>query len=650
MPRLQVPLPLGVVFLCLALPAAAQEKFSLTLFHFNIQYVAGGLQGFPSGESNDPAFDLDDAQVQDMIVTESFEPVLDLFLAHPGWKVTIEMQAYLAEVLEQRHPQVLDKLLELQRNAQLELVSFHYSDQLFLAYPRHDMEVSHRLLDDVFQRLGLQASPVVFCQEGQFGEGMASFAAVHERSILLLAKNHFRYQHLSAYDSAAPLYRLGDSDIVVVGRSFATPQVEVRWSFFDDGELLATGGMAPYVPSGFVKDPAALAEYEQQLVADEEAGFRIAGIGDFVTWARENGLEQPQLPPMLDGTWQPPSTDSMRRWLGGSGVIDSVYHCERDNQVISGNVQARHWLLATETILAAAESAGKITAGQYRDELDECWRLALLGQVSDATGINPFINEVDYGREHAAAATDCADVIVSRMAPQLGGPYLEVDTAGGTVSAVDDLPASVIEPAEPVFTETQGFRVSAPGRQVTTEWFAGGAEGITRLVVTAGAASGGERTLEVDFPLALEGFLLTPGLLDDEVRFYPFTDFEFQEGRISLPLANGLLGLDQDLWLLKQTSSVHVAATFLVGDGLVRFIDDTVPAGEAVSWIFWFVSGAEQRALDFAGRINLTPTAYVQTGVEPTRGCGCASGSHGGVPPLLALLLLAGAGLLTRRT
>lgn len=650
MPRLPVSVLLGAILLKLALPAAAQEKFSLSLFHFNIQYVAGGLHGFPSGEDNDPAFALDDAQVQDMIVTESFEPVLDLFLAHPGWKVTIEMQAYMAEVLEQRHPRVLDKLLDLQRSGQLELVSFHYSDQLFLAYPAHDLEVSHRLLDATFARLGLQVSPVVFCQEGQFGEGEAPFAAAHNRSILLLAKNHFRYQHLGDYDHAAPLYKLADSDVVIVGRGFATPQVEVRWSFFDDGELLATGGMAPYVPSGFVKDPAALTKYEQELTDDEQAGFHIASIGDFVDWAKEHGLEQPQLPPILDGTWQPPSTDSMRRWLGGSGVIDSVYHCERDNQVITHNVRARHWLLATEVILAAAEAAGKIEAGRYRDDLDECWRLALLGQVSDATGINPFINEVDYGLDHAAGASDCADVIVSRVAPKLGGPYLEVDTATGSVVASDDLPASVTERVEPIFSEAQGFRVNAPGRQVTQEWFAGGSSGITRLVVTAGAASNGERNLEVDFPLALDGFMLTPGLLSDEVRFYPFADFDFQEGRISLPLANGLLGLDHDLWLLKQTSSVHVAATFLVGDGLVRFIDDTVPADEQVSWTFWIVSGDEQRALDFARRINITPTAYVETGVEPGRGCGCSSGpGNGPLQPGLVLLLLV-AFALTRRT
>ena len=30
---------------------AQQEKFSLSMFHFNVQYVAGGLVGFPDGET-----------------------------------------------------------------------------------------------------------------------------------------------------------------------------------------------------------------------------------------------------------------------------------------------------------------------------------------------------------------------------------------------------------------------------------------------------------------------------------------------------------------------------------------------------------------------------------------------------------------------
>ncbi|MCK7482831.1 MAG: hypothetical protein M0C28_41205 [Candidatus Moduliflexus flocculans] len=91
-----VPVLLGLVLV--GLPAArAQDpqRFSLSMFHFNVQYVPGGTTGF-LGDDPNPAFALDDEQVQD-IITESFEPVLDLFLAHPDWKVTLEMQGLMVE-------------------------------------------------------------------------------------------------------------------------------------------------------------------------------------------------------------------------------------------------------------------------------------------------------------------------------------------------------------------------------------------------------------------------------------------------------------------------------------------------------------------------------------------------------------------------
>ena len=56
-------------------------KFALSMFHFNIQYCAGGLKGFlPT-----PEVDLNEAEVEDRIVTQSFEPLLDMLLEHPTW-------------------------------------------------------------------------------------------------------------------------------------------------------------------------------------------------------------------------------------------------------------------------------------------------------------------------------------------------------------------------------------------------------------------------------------------------------------------------------------------------------------------------------------------------------------------------------------
>ncbi len=622
--------------------ASSAEKFSLSMFHFNVQYVAGGLKGFPSGTDSKDVYDLDDAQVQDLIIKESFEPVVDLFLAHPDWKVTLEMQAYMVEVMLQRHTDVMEKLRTLVDNGQAEIVSFHWSDELFLAYPRRDLEASYELMDDVWKDAGFSPSPVVFCQEGQFGTGMLKFGARYNRTIFVLAKNLFKYQHAADYDSAAALYEKDGADIVIGSRSFSTPDVEVNWSFFDDGELLAAGGMAPYMGKDFKADAAALDEYEHELEGLAQQGWHIASVEDYVSWAKQYGIQQRPLPPMLDGTWQPPSTDSMHRWMGASGLIDLVYAGERDNLVLTSNVKARHRIVAAQTLVEYAVKQGMAEEGQYDQALKDCWSEVLLGEVSDASGINPFVGEVDYGLEHSAAATQCADGILNELAPKLGGPFLAIDTLGGNVTTETDSPVEISQATDPLFDEVSGFLVEAEGRDVSVSWEKVGlADGVFRVSMDIGPGDTTHRTASVDFPLALDGFYLTPGLVEGEVEFFPFSDFDLQEGHVALPVANGLVGLDQDTWLIKDTSSVHLAAIFEPGSGVVRFEDQTLPPDEGVNWTFWLIKGQEQTALDFAERLNLYPVVHVDTGVKTSRGCGCSPlGSYPGNGPLLWMLLV----------
>jgi hypothetical protein len=626
---------LGVVMLLAPSCARAQEpeRFSLSMFHFNVQYVPGGTRGWPDGVQETPALDLDDAGVQDQIIRETFLPVLELFEAHPAWRVTLEMQAYMVEVMLERHPDVLDLLRELVDGGQVELVSFHYSDQLFLAYPRLDLERSHELMDGVWDAAGLSPSGVVFCQEGQFGVGMAPFAAEHGRTILGLPKNLFAYQHEASYDSAPPLFELDGVDIVLIGRGVTTPEIEVQWSFFNDGELLASGGGDPYLGLNMVHDPEAVAEYEAELLAQESAGFRIATITEMVDWAHENGIEPAELPPMLDGTWQPGSTDSMRRWMGAPGALDFVLtECERDNAVLTGNVGARHRIVAAETLVAHADGAGIASAADYRDRIMGCWRDVVLAEVSDASGITPFINEVRYGLEHAAAARSCADGIIAELAAAMDAEVIEIDTESEQVTVLDEPRAAGERAAEPFFDASDGFAVEAPGRQVEVAWLdvgeAGG--GLHRVEITVSPPADGERSAEVVFPLELGAFVLTPGLLEDEVVRWSFDDFDLEDGRVSIPLGTGLLGLSDGVWLVKQTDSVHVAATFHEDEPLVRFIDETVPSDEGFTWVFWVLEGDEAEALALARRLNLWPTVTLDLR-EPTPpdGCGCRAVGEG---------------------
>lgn len=617
-----VPTPRTLPALCVLLAlgvaparAAAQEpaRFSLSMFHFNIQYVAGGLEGFPDGVSTQAGFQLDERRVEDLVVTESFEPALDLLLRHPTWKLTLELQGYMVEVMLERHPAVIDKLRQLVDEGRVELVSFHYSDQLFLAYPRVAMERSHELLDAVMAEAGLGLSPVTFCQEGQFGEGMARLAPDHGQTILGLPKNLFRFQHAAEAETAAPLYRLDDADVVLIGRGFDSPDLQVTWSFFDDGELWSTNDANPYFGPEFRIDPASIAEYEQGLADQEAAGVRIATIEEYVEHVKAAGIAQPPLPPLLDGTWQPGSTESMYRWMGRSGIWDALYQCERDNEVVSGNVRTIHDVLTAEALLGWGREHGIVAPGEHSEGLTACWREALLGQVTDASGINPFIGEVEYGLEHAARARACALAVTSDVATRAGSPYLVVDLEAGTVSPRDDRPREDVSVVAAPFDEADGFTVEAPGRAVEVVWeTVGEGDRLRRVTITARTAPTGERSMAVTFPFELTELRLSPGLVEDEVRTYPLEAFDFEEGTISLPVANGLFGLDEELWLILDTRQVHVAATIRTGEPTVLFRDDTMdPSGDA-TWVFFLFEGTAEEALAEANRRNTRPTVVVE--------------------------------------
>ena len=63
------------------------------------------------------------------------------------------------------------------------------------------------------------------------------------------------------------------------------------------------------------------------LLALEAMGYQVSSVSRYVQAISET-VPKADPPPLLDGTWQPNSTDGMRRWLGGSGLWAPN---ERDN-------------------------------------------------------------------------------------------------------------------------------------------------------------------------------------------------------------------------------------------------------------------------------------------------------------------------------
>ena len=361
---------------------------------------------------------------------------------------------------------------------------------------------------------------------------------------------------------------------MVVGPEGVDPPsgIEVSWPFFDDGEKLAAAGdLDPYFGDLFRFDPAKMAEYETRLQALEDDGYEITTIADYVRHLRARGLAQPEMGPVLDGTWQPSSTDGLHRWMGAMGITPWS-GAERDNQVRTTNYRTRTLLEAADVLIDHAEATLGTDVTWYRDSMTDAWRHLLLAEVSDATGINPWGGEITYSMDHCAAADAITGAIFDDLKADLGAAFVSVDLETRTVEVLDTAPPP---DTFPTATAPLTVELEAPYRDITTTWYdTGSADGRTqyRLVVSFSAMTEittGARTLIVRFPRTADRIVYSPGLLETELVDYAFDDFVFEEGRHWLPLPNGIIGLGDDWYVIKHTRTVHVAARVQPGVGTI---------------------------------------------------------------------------------
>lgn len=403
---------------------------------------------------------------------------------------------------------------------------------------------------------------------------------------LVFPKNLFSYQH--GPGERAPLYKFGDVAMLTYdGLSYddGTNQIETTFWFVDDGELFATAGFDPYIAEKFKKDDAEIAKREAELIALENQGFSITTVGKYRA-AIEGKVPLAEPPPLLDGTWQPDSTDGIARWLGGHGIW---WPDERDNDVRTLASMAHRELMAAET---AAAAAGIDAA----EEIAGAFRMLALGEVSDASGINPFRGEIEYGVAHDAEALRIARDVITRAKDKLAKDAILVDTAAGTVT---DAPKDAADPParDPLFE----VQLDAGDRTTDVTWADLG-DGVSEVRVRFGA--GEERFASVTFPGEKGDIVYTPGLADAPVHA-PRDAFVFDH--FYLALQDGLIGLGPDRFVVKDQAWVHVAARITPDSGDVRFEDTTMPVGEETTWVFRVVEGDEAHAAKVARALNILP-------------------------------------------
>ncbi|MCC7538540.1 MAG: hypothetical protein IT379_20115 [Deltaproteobacteria bacterium] len=615
-------------------PAPPAGRWSLSLFHYNVQYVAGGTVGFAEIALGNPRqarlFDHSEEVVEDRIVTESLVPVLEILERNPDMALTFEMQGYMVDVMRERHPDTIERMRALVESEQLELASIHWSDQMFLTWGRADMDESERRTRESFAAADLPLSRVVFAQEGQFGEGFAAWLAEKRPdAIAVMARNLQGFYQSDLVERAS--WRVRGTD-VVLPRGLTDETVDRSFSFFDDGELLATADANPYLGPAFARVESAVRTYEAELRCAIDRGYRVGRITDYLAAVEATGFEPMELPPFLDGTWQPGSTRGPLRWHGGRGDLWAKH--ERDNDVITLCAEARQLVLALDGIAAAA---GPMASMALRDARDLAWRELLLGQVSDARGVNPWHGEMVYGRTHCSAAATAAFEGIDAEAEANDAAGVEVDVRSGVVRWLASVPspAPPMEVAAPAgidvtisegaerapevrWLEPAGRSPSDPPlHRVEIEWPAVDAavDALASCVADGGTAQTCAVVpppIAVRFPRRTGSIGYRPALLGDVVQ-YSDDDFSF-DGRamtegVWTVVGDGFVDLGNGWFLVKDTLEVGLAVGFTPGTDYVEIRDETQTDTEATRWAFWLTQD-ETTALELAER-NLAPVVVV---------------------------------------
>lgn len=568
------------LFIASSPAAAAKEiKYALAVLHYNLQYVAG------------------DTEIENKIIEQSLDPVLDFYLAHPGWGADIEMQGYMAEETAKRYPETFKKLKTLVNRGQLDLVSFHYSDQLFLAYPRLDMQWSDRINKNVYEKLGIKQSGTVFSQEGQFGEGMAKFMADSGFKAIVLPKNLYRYAH--GEKDAAPYYSLNGVDVVIgaKGVSYDDGAVSVRvaWTYLDDAELLPTGRTTPY-SQYFKYKPEAMAKYGEELESLEKQGFRIGTISQYLAEIKSAGVMPATLDPMIDGDWQPADTDNLFRWMG-----DYLARYERDNDILTGNVRVRHKLAAAEVAIWYLEKQGRDVSA-LRAKLFEAWRLQSLAEVSDSTGWTPQPIEIKYSLENSAAAEKIAGEIAAGVKNTLGAKTVIVDIASGAVETADAPPA---EPDYPEIDCPVKFELLGEIEKERRHCFKID-ESTTRIDMQFKTGAWLQNHVRLVFPRTFDYILYSPSLWEQTYVKYPMSAFAPEKGSFTIPASNGLIAIGENLFIIKKTDTIHSTYRFDFAEPTIA-LELRKPPSKVYSWTIYIFRGTPEEAVNFANSTNVFP-------------------------------------------
>jgi hypothetical protein len=518
-------------------------RYVLNMYHFNLQYVAGC-----------------DVCMERVIL--SFEPLVDFYIAHPEYGADFEMQGMMIEYMAKKHPAVLEKFRNIVNSGQVALVSFHYSDQLLLAYPAHDQQWSIKINDKIMAENGIVRSGTIFAQEAMFSEGIANMGANNAYKVAVMTGGNygwFQDSGSSPYYTCRGLKVLKDSSTV-----FPNSGIEAKWEFVGDGETVTS--FDPYFPvlKPYVK--LCIANLDKKFKNYVDEGYKIAKVSELIDALDAAGERPVPLKPILDTPWRPGDGSGVFQWMG-----EYVFPWEEDYTLLTGNWTARSCLMAFESKYGE----------QYPEKVEEAWRHLLEAEVSDSTGWRPMFSEIAYTKEHA----DAVLAIIQSIDPSL-------------LSNAWTRPELTPENSGPV-----DVKISGNLKKKEIKWYSfPGQENVWVMDVNL------ERFIlicpglvSIDFPYDSEFIEYSPAMLEDEVRTISINDIKHNPIHLGIP--NGLIGLGGGSYLVRD-NNYGVLALKIDIDGKKISCQALNPTEKEIRFRFYIIKGDPQTALIWANMIN----------------------------------------------
>jgi hypothetical protein len=271
--------------------------------------------------------------------------------------------------------------------------------------------------------------------------------------------------------------------------------------------------------------------------------------------------------------------------------------------VLTGNVQARHKVLAAEAIINHLKSEGRDTK-ELEERFLKVIRDLAIAQVSDSTGWTPWPGEIEYSKRHASAAAQGALEIIGSAKNILGAPVVSIDTKTGEVQSMDNTvewdPAPKPSPC-PVEIRMQG---KIAKQEIIC---AKDGENVWDIRVRFKTKEWHSNDFRLLFPRTEDVVTYSPALTDNNIVSYPLSSFDPENGAwMYVPAPNGIIGLGGGVFLIKDTSTVNVAFNVPVGEPVVS-LDMLKPPNRVFDWRFKLVTDGADHALRVADELNVHP-------------------------------------------